>query len=455
MNKIKQNKITFTLILSAITVIFSSLTILCLPVLFNYKSKVTILEKNFYNNFKVYLKSSGKVSYKPFPKPHLLLENASLNLKKSHKKNNLINTSNLKIYISLRDLYLNTFSKLIATEISNTNIELKISDIKDLRNHLYEKINNSIILNNCKIFIVNKNDEVIMISPVKKISYKINNKIKTKNFIINGKLFGFKFKSEWKRNYLKPKNSFHNISLFNPNIEIKNFFEFKNSNHFNTISQITYDNDKLEYNLEYNNNKIKILSPSEEKTNYNLVSYIQLKPFFFQGELTIKNKKVEKIIDEILLNFFLFNDDYLGNFNGEIKLKFDQLKNKLINKGEINFIINEKKINPKEAKFNLGNIGNIITNISFIENNGEVKFISKNELFIKDHIEFAKIFQVGSKKIKNIKKIYFDVEKNIGETDFIVSNVKINNLQNNKSSDEIFVVKNIQNLRANIGKIID
>ena len=151
----------------------------------------------------------------------------------------------------------------------------------------------------------------------------------------------------------------------------------------------------------------------------------------------------------------MFNDDYLGNFNGEIKLKFDQLKNKLINKGEINFIINEKKINPKEAKFNLGNIGNIITNISFIENNGEVKFISKNELFIKDHIEFAKIFQVGSKKIKNIKKIYFDVEKNIGETDFIVSNVKINNLQNNKSSDEIFVVKNIQNLRANIGKIID
>ena len=63
----------------------------------------------------------------------------------------------------------------------------------------------------------------------------------------------------------------------------------------------------------------------------------------------------------------MFNDDYLGNFNGEIKLKFDQLKNKLINKGEINFIINEKKINPKKAKFNFGNIGNIITNISFIE----------------------------------------------------------------------------------------
>ena len=45
MNKIKQNKITFTLILSAIAIIFSSLTILSLPVLFNYKSKVAINRK--------------------------------------------------------------------------------------------------------------------------------------------------------------------------------------------------------------------------------------------------------------------------------------------------------------------------------------------------------------------------------------------------------------------------
>ena len=46
MNKIKQNKITF-LILSVIVITFSSLTILSLPVLFNYESKVAKIEKNF------------------------------------------------------------------------------------------------------------------------------------------------------------------------------------------------------------------------------------------------------------------------------------------------------------------------------------------------------------------------------------------------------------------------
>ena len=174
MNKIKQNKITFTLILAAISIIFSSLTILCLPVLFNYKSKVDIIEKNFSKNFKIYLKSSGEVSYKPFPKPHILVEKASINLSQSEEVNELINTSNLKIFISLRDIYLRTFNNLLSTEISKTNLYLELKDIIEIRKYLYQKINNPIIFKNCKIFIKNKNEDVIIISPIKIISYKIN-----------------------------------------------------------------------------------------------------------------------------------------------------------------------------------------------------------------------------------------------------------------------------------------
>ena len=132
MNKIKQNKITFTIILTAILIIFSSLTILSLPVLFNYKSKVTIIEKNFYKNFKIFLNSSGKVTYKPFPKPHLLVENANLNLSNSFANKGLINTKNLKIYLSLRDLYLRSFNNFVSTEISDTNLELKFIDMMKL-----------------------------------------------------------------------------------------------------------------------------------------------------------------------------------------------------------------------------------------------------------------------------------------------------------------------------------
>ena len=294
-----------------------------------------------------------------------------------------------------------------------------------------------------------------MITPIKKILYKINNKTKNKNFIINGKIFGIDFKSEWKRNYDVPLKSFHNINLFNPNIEIVNMIEFENNKKFKGNHKIDFVQDKLEYDLYFDNNVIKISSPNIDKTNFNLESKIQLKPFFFEGELNIKEKKVEKIIDIFLLKILSYDKSYLGNFNGNFKIKFKDLNNKLIKNGEIDFVISEKNISIKNSKFQLGEIGYIETNISFFEENGDVQFSSKNRLFIEDHIEFAKNFQIGSNKIKKIKQIYFDLEKNIGESEFIIKNVRINNLKNVNNESEIYLVKNIQNLRSHIRKVVD
>ena len=455
MNKIKQNKINFTLILTTLAIIFSSLTVLSLPVLFNYESKVTKIENNFYKNFKIFINTSGKITYKPFPKPHLLVENASLDLSQLSENKQLINTSNLKIYISLRDIYLRSFRNLISTEISNTNLEFNISDIKDIRKHLYKKINKPIYLINCRIFIKNKNNEVTLISPIKKIAYSINNKKKIKNLNIDGAIFGLSFKSEWKRDYNIPQSSFHKVNIFNPNIELKNIFKFKNGNNFIGTTQISYAQDKLEYEIQFNKNKINILSPKDKNINFNLNSEIQLKPFYFDGRLLIKNRKVEKIIDNLLSNLLSNDKNYLGNFNGKLKISFKELKNKLIKSGTMNFSINEKQIYLNKAEFELDKIGNITSDISFVENDGQIKFVSSNQLNIKNHIEFAKIFQVSTKKVKKIERIFFDLEKDIGETDFTINNIKINNMENKINLNEEFIIKNIQNLRSNIRNVID
>ena len=455
MNKIKQNKITFSLILASIIILFSSLTILCLPVLFNYKSKVATIENHFYKNFKIYINTNGKISYKPFPKPHLLVENASLNLSNSKDKDDLLNTTNLKIFMSLREIYLRTFKVFTSLQISKANLEFEISDIKEFRKHLYEKVNKPIIFKDCKIFVKNEKKEVILISPTKKIFYNINNKTKIKNFIIDGKIFGLDYNSEWKRNYLKPNISTHKIDIINPNIEIKNNFEFEDSKLFSGKSRIVYLKDKMEYFMKYNDGKITISSPNKEKTNFNLDSKIQLNPFYFEGELIIKNKKIENIIDGILLNLFFYDENYLGNLNGLFKIKFNDLNNKLLQNGEFSFLIKEKKIFLKNAKFELNKIGYIDTNIRFVKNNGDIKFVSENKLIIQNHIEFAKVFQISSKKIKKIKYINFDIEKNFGESDFIITNVKINKTENIKKVDEIFIIKNIQSLRSHIRKVVN
>ena len=103
----------------------------------------------------------------------------------------------------------------------------------------------------------------------------------------------------------------------------------------------------MKYDVIFENNIINITSPSIDNTNFNIDSNINLNPFYLNGELSIKNKKVEKIIDNILLNFFLYDKNYLGNFNGVLKIKFEDLNNKLIKSGEIDFAINEKKIKLK------------------------------------------------------------------------------------------------------------
>ena len=455
MNKINQNKITFRLILLAISIIFSSLIVLCLPVLFNYKSKVEIIEKNFSKNFKIYLNSSAKISYKPFPKPHLLVEKATLNLNKYRENEDLINTSNLKIFIELKDIYLRSFNNFVSTEISNSNINLKISDLKEIRKHLYQKINKPIIFKNCKIFLRNVKREVILISPIKLILYKINNKSRYKKFVIHGGMFGLKFKSDWKRNYDFPKISNHKIKISNPKLEINNNFKFKDLKKFTLNSEIIYRQDELEYDILFNDDIINISSPNEDNTNFNLDSKIQLNPFYFEGEIVIKNKKVENIIDNILLKLLSNNENYIGNLNGLIKIRFDNLDNKLIKRGNLDILISEKNIKLKAAKINLENIGYIDTKISFLEDKGDIKFISKNHLNINNYIEFAKVFQIASNKAKKIKQIRFDLEKNIGETDFIIKNVKINYDENNQKSSEIYLVKNIQNLRSYIRKLID
>ena len=385
----------------------------------------------------------------------MLVEKAKINLKKNNLENDLIITNNLKIYISLRDLYLRSFKNFVSLELTNTNVNLNISDLKEIRKHLYEKINKPINFKNCKLFLKNKNNEVILISPIKSISYKINTKLKDKNFKIQGMLFGINFKSDWRRNYSNPKISYNNINFINPSIEIKNLLKFENNKNFINEILISYSQDKLEYKLKFIDDKINISSPDNPNINFKINGNIQTNPFYFTGSLSIKNKKVENIIDNLLLNLISYDENYLGNLSGSFKIIFNKLKNKLIKNGEIDFIIGEKKIKVKNARFDLDKIGLLKTNIKFIKNHGEIKFFSNNVLDVRNHIEFAKAFQIGSNKAKNINRVYFDLERSIGDDQTTISNVRINNVENVSNLDKKFIIKNIQNLRASIRQIID
>ena len=107
----------------------------------------------------------------------------------------------------------------------------------------------------------NNNKEVILISQIKKFTNKINNKTKVKNLLIEGKVFGLNFKSDWKRNYNNPNTSLHTIDFYNPKIQIKNKYKFENSKKFNILTSISILQDRLEYSLYNDSGVINLFSP--------------------------------------------------------------------------------------------------------------------------------------------------------------------------------------------------
>ena len=67
-----------------------------------------------------------------------------------------------------------------------------------------------------------------------------------------------------------------------------------------------------------------------KKKNLNFIfeGSAQLKPFYFDGKLLIKDKKIDLIIDNLLSKLYLYDEKFVGNFNGILKIRFDKLDNK-------------------------------------------------------------------------------------------------------------------------------
>ena len=446
----KRKKInSFKVILTSIVVFFTVILFLSLPVLFNYNSIQNQIEKKVYSEFKINLKIFDDISFKIFPRPHYLVKKANLDLNIKDDKSSIIETNNLKIFISAKNIYSKKNINIEGIEIGNANIYFKIKDILDFRNHLYYKINKPIYIKNSKFFLQDIKNKTILISPIRKMSYFINNKNNSKELKIKGNIFDVNYHSSWKRFYDKPKNSLNEINLKNPNIFIKNFFSFEDKSNFRGKSSINFLNEDFIINYLMKDNKIIINSPNQIKNQkIKLNSIIELEPFFFDATIDINQKDNNFLIDN-LLNFILNSkEEYLENVNGKLTLVVNNLKNSIINNGNINISIKEKKIKLENSLFEVNNIGKVRSNFRYYENNGDLIFASENIFEITNKKEFSRKFQLSSKKIKSINRIYFDLEKNIDNGEISISNIYLNKVDTEHFSEKYYIIKNLHELKV-------
>ena len=165
-----------------------------------------------------------------------------------------------------------------------------------------------------------------------------------------------------------------------------------------------------------------ISSPNlNNKQNIKIFSNFQLSPFFLESEILITNKKINFLIDNILVYFFKYDKKLINNFEGKINLKFKNLNNQFIKNGNINFLISEKKVELSKSFFEFMNFGKLNSEIEFIEEIGELNFFSKNELEIHNNKELSKFLQINQKKIEGIEKAYFDIVKSIYSNEYYIN----------------------------------
>ena len=442
------------IVIPSIIIFFTAILFLSLPVLLNYNSIQNVIEKKVSSEFKINLKILGDISLKIFPRPHYLVKRANLDLDLENDKSSIIQTKNLKIYIPLKKIYSKSNINIEEIEIEKANIYFKLDDVFDFKNHLYYKINKPIYIKKSKFFFLDKNNKTILISPIKKISYFINNKNNSKELKIQGSIFDVDYNSHWIRSYNNPKNSLMEIKSKNPNLFIKNIFSFEDNSNFSGKSSISFLKEDIIINYLKKDEKIFINSPNENKNQkIKFNSKIELEPFFIDAIVNFNNKDMNFLIDN-LLYFILNSEKYLGNINGKLNLVLNNLHNPLINNGQINISIKEKTIELENSIFEIENIGKIKSDFRFYENEGDLIFASENVFEINNKKEFSKKFQTSSKNVKDVNKIYFDLEKNIDNGEVSISNIYLNKIDTENFSDNIYSIKNIHILRALIRNIL-
>ena len=148
------------------------------------------------------------------------------------------------------------------------------------------------------------------------------------------------------------------------------------------------------------------------------------------------------MIDELIFSLFNLKPDLLGNVNGDIELLLTNVEHELIRNGKISFSISQNTINFDEVLLNIGDIGQMYSEIRYNEKDGDIIFSSSNSLLIKNKKAFAKKFQVKPDKVKDINMIYFKIDKNI--------NTGLISIFDIITDQEEFKEKNNAKLRYNI-----
>ena len=212
----------------------------------------------------------------------------------------------------------------------------------------------------------------------------------------------------------------------------------------NNVTNLNYKFDKNV--VEFLDNTIQQNKSLRNKIN--LLGKVNLKPFFFDLDISLANLKLDNILQVIFFNLNRLENKVHSNFNGNFKIELNNLNNKIFENLNFNLAFSEGNINFKDTKIDFKNIGKIyFNNIKTLEKDDQLYLITNAKIQIDNKKQFFQRFQITKKNRFLINDIYVNLEINLDDNKYYLSNFYLKDYNDDEKFDLTYQeVSNFQKL---------
>ena len=420
-------KRAFMFLSALIVLAFSYLSI---PNFYDTSNLINNVKNQLYKDLNIDFNLSEKFSYNLFPKPNFTFQE----IKFLHQDKNFASIDEMKIYISISNLFTSNDIKIKNINLNKVNFDLNKKNYNFFVKLLNSNFSNfNLEIENSNIFYRNIENEVLFINKIDQLKYYYDLKDNKNTFVANNEIFNIPYTIEFK-NHKDEKKILTKVNFDFLKLQVKNVLSYKQIPK-NGLIEFTYNKKKSEGTYQFNNNLFNFNYLNKSLgNNFKYKGAINFIPFFSEisGDIDIIN--LDKLFnpDTILVQLLkseLLNNKNLninGIINAEQIIPFRDLNNLVFK-----FRIEDGLLDISETKFGWLDYVDfqIFDSLLYVKDNNLV-LDGNISIDIHNSSEIYKFFQTPRNYRKEIKKIKFNFIYNFDQEITNLNNIEIDNLAN-------------------------
>ena len=420
-------KRAFMFLSALIVLVFSYLSI---PNFYDTSNLINNVKNQLYKDLNIDFNLSEKFSYNLFPKPNFTFQE----IKFLHQDKNFASIDEMKIYISISNLFTSNDIKIKNINLNKVNFDLNKKNYNFFVKLLNSNFSNSNLeIKNSNIFYRNIENEVLFINKIDQLKYYYDLKDNKNTFVANNEIFNIPYTVELK-NHKDEKKILTKVNFDFLKLQVKNVLSYKQIPK-NGLIEFTYNKKKSEGTYQLNNNLFNFNYLNKSLgNNFKYKGAINFIPFFSEisGDIDIINLNKLFSPDTILVQLLkseLLNNKNLninGIINAEQIIPFRDLNNLVFK-----FRIEDGLLDISETKFSWLDYVDfqIFDSLLYVKDNNLV-LDGNISIDIHNSSEIYKFFQTPRNYREEIKKIKFNFIYNFDQEITNLNNIEIDNLAN-------------------------